>query len=93
MEWSAKIHRKALKYLQTLPLRERRRVEEKIEELLQSLNRGTIPYTRLDIKRLRGEWEGFFRLRIGDIRVIFRINIDRKEILIYNIHHRSKAYN
>jgi mRNA interferase RelE/StbE len=43
-----------------------------------------------DIKALSGEWEGYYRLRIGDFRVIFRIVPE--EMLIVRIRHRSDVY-
>jgi len=35
-------------------MNERRRIEEKIEELVEALERGILPYRRLDIRRLKG---------------------------------------
>jgi len=47
---------------------------------------GAIPFTILDIKKLKGDWDSYFRLGVGQIRVIFTI-IDRKVeiLLIYDI--------
>ena len=59
---------------------------------MEALEHGVLPYRRLDIRRLRGEWEGFLRLRVGDIRVIFRLDFENKIIYIYNIHYRKSAY-
>ncbi len=92
MEWRVRIHRRALRFLEELPGDERRRVEERIRELVRALNEGVLPYRRLDIRRLRGEWEGFLRLRVGDIRVIFRLDFDTKTVYIYHIHRRRSAY-
>ncbi len=92
MEWRVRIHRRALRFLEELGSDERARVEEKIRELLEALEEGVLPYRRLDIRKLRGEWEGFLRLRVGDIRVIFRVDVDSKTLYIYSIHRRSKAY-
>jgi mRNA-degrading endonuclease RelE of RelBE toxin-antitoxin system len=43
-----------------------------------------------DIKALAGEWQGHFRLRVGDYRVIFTIAPD--EITIVRVRHRSEVY-
>lgn len=43
-----------------------------------------------DIKALSGEWDGYFRLRVGDFRVIFQINPDT--IAIVRVRHRSDVY-
>jgi mRNA-degrading endonuclease RelE of RelBE toxin-antitoxin system len=43
-----------------------------------------------DIKALAGEWDGYFRLRTGDFRVIFQITADA--IVIVRVRHRSDVY-
>ena len=43
-----------------------------------------------DVEPMHGEWQGCFRLRIGDYRVIFRRLPDGLEIL--TIGHRSGVY-
>jgi mRNA interferase RelE/StbE len=43
-----------------------------------------------DIKALSGEWDGYFRLRVGDFRVIFQITAET--IVIARVRHRSDVY-
>ncbi|MBZ5727499.1 MAG: type II toxin-antitoxin system RelE/ParE family toxin [Acidobacteriia bacterium] len=43
-----------------------------------------------DVKALAAEWQGHFRLRVGDYRIIFTILPD--EITIVRVSHRSEAY-
>jgi mRNA interferase RelE/StbE len=43
-----------------------------------------------DLKALGGQWEGCFRLRIGDYRVIFSASPD--QIAIRRVRHRSDVY-
>jgi mRNA interferase RelE/StbE len=43
-----------------------------------------------DIKALSGEWDGHFRLRVGDFRVVFQIVPE--EITILRVRHRSDVY-
>ena len=43
-----------------------------------------------DVKALSGQWQGHFRIRIGDYRVIFTITPD--EITIVRTQHRSDIY-
>ena len=53
-----------------------------------------LPYRGPDIRGLRGEWEVFLRLRIGRIRVVFRLDFDTRTVTVYihNIHYRGSAY-
>jgi mRNA interferase RelE/StbE len=43
-----------------------------------------------DVEPMHGEWRGFYRLRIGEYRVIFRHIVDGLEIL--TVGHRSDVY-
>jgi len=92
LEWQVKVHRRAYRFLEDLPEDRRSLVEEKLKELVEALEHGVLPYRRLDIRRLRGEWKGFLRLRVGNIRVIFRLDFENKIVYVYNIHYRKSAY-
>ena len=43
-----------------------------------------------DIRALSGEWDGYFRLRVGDFRVIFQTSVE--EITVLRVRHRSDVY-
>lgn len=43
-------------------------------------------------KQLRGELMGIHSARRGTYRVLYRINDDRREIVVLRIDHRSEAY-
>lgn len=45
-----------------------------------------------DIKRLKG-YENFFRIRIGDIRVIFEKQDEEYRIILIDIGNRGQIYN
>jgi len=92
LEWQIKIYHKAYRFLENLNEDKRRRIEEKLSELVKAIESGVLPYQMLDIRRLKGEWKGFLRLRVGDIRIIFRIDFEAKVIFIYHIHYRESAY-
>jgi mRNA-degrading endonuclease RelE of RelBE toxin-antitoxin system len=42
------------------------------------------------MKALSGEWDGYFRLRVGEFRVIFQMVPE--EITILRVRHRSDVY-
>ncbi|MCX8027024.1 MAG: type II toxin-antitoxin system RelE/ParE family toxin [Thermodesulfovibrionales bacterium] len=46
----------------------------------------------IKIMPLKGELSGKFKLKIGDYRVIYEINWDKKEIYILKIGHRRDIY-
>ena len=41
---------------------------------------------------LSGDWSGFYRLRVGDYRVIYRLDRDNRLIVVDIIGHRSEVY-
>ena len=43
-----------------------------------------------DLKALAGEWQGYFRLRMGEYRII--LAIAPEEITVARVRHRSEAY-
>jgi mRNA interferase RelE/StbE len=43
-------------------------------------------------KKLQGRTGVGWRLRIGDYRILYHINIDRREVVIYKIGHRREVY-
>jgi len=86
--------KRAIKYLKKLDAKTAERIREKILQLLSMLEaEGVIPFNELDVKKLKGQWEGYFRLRVGQIRVIFTLMGDELEILlIYDINVRGSIY-
>jgi mRNA-degrading endonuclease RelE of RelBE toxin-antitoxin system len=43
-----------------------------------------------DVKALTGQWQGYYRLRAGDYRIVFAIS--PHEITVVRVRHRSEAY-
>ncbi|WP_320073095.1 type II toxin-antitoxin system RelE/ParE family toxin [Nostoc sp. MG11] len=41
---------------------------------------------------LTGEWSGFYKLRVGDYRVIYEFEIESQLIIITKVGHRSEIY-
>ena len=45
-----------------------------------------------NIKRLTGEWAGYLRYRVGDWRVIYRIDDSTNRVNVVVIGHRREIY-
>lgn len=76
------IKKKAKKFIDSLPMNERRRVVAAIERLPDGE----------DIKRLKGH-DNFLRLRVGDYRILY--TVDNGELIVYVIDagNRGQIYN
>lgn len=83
----------ALKFLKKLSDKDTEKVRNKILQLLNSVEEsGLVPSGELDIKTLEGEWQGFLRMRVGKIRIIFTVDIEQDELQIYDIGFRGDIY-
>ena len=76
------IKKNAKKFIDSLPMNERRRVVAAIERLPDGE----------DIKRLKGH-DNFLRLRVGDYRILY--TVDNGELIVYVIDagNRGQIYN
>lgn len=88
MSWSIKVSSIAEKYFKKLDKKRRRKVKEK----LLALSRQQNPLENIQVKALTGELKGFYRLRIGDYRIIFALLEEEKVIAVVNIFPRGNAY-
>jgi len=83
----------SMKFLSSCDERNQERIRAKIKELIISIDqKGIIPFRELQIKMLAGKWKGFMRMRIGKTRIIFRIEKEKQELLVYTIDFRGEVY-
>ncbi|GIW67056.1 MAG: hypothetical protein KatS3mg096_566 [Candidatus Parcubacteria bacterium] len=48
--------------------------------------------TKIKLTLLTGNFSGFFKLRLGDYRVLYKLDYENKKIIIYVIKHRKDVY-
>jgi len=65
--------------------------QQRIKELFLVLENEAVPYKLYDIRKMEG-WDHAYRIRIGDIRIIYRFLSDLNEILILEIEWRGRVY-
>jgi len=82
------IHRKAKKFLESLT---EKKLREKIKETIFSLSRYPYVLRELDVEKLVG-MEGTYRVRIGDIRIIFVVDKNERTIYVTHIGYRGSIY-
>lgn len=81
MMYSIVFEKAAKKFIDRLPMPDRRRVATAIAQLPD----GT------DIKKLKG-YEGLMRLRVGDYRIIYRVDNGRLIVLVVDAGNRGDIY-
>lgn len=83
--WSLKFLLDAEKDLASIDRSTRRRVLDKLDWLLVNFNT-VVP------SALSGEFNEFYKLRVGDWRVMYRIHWSRHAIIVCYIDRRDKIY-
>ncbi|PAX59824.1 type II toxin-antitoxin system RelE family toxin [Brunnivagina elsteri] len=88
-----RFRKKAIKFLEKANPEDVENIREQINQIAIAVEElGVIPFTELDIKKMKGDWEGFYRLRIGKNRVIFTLDSDSRDIEVYVIGARGDVY-
>jgi mRNA interferase RelE/StbE len=88
-----KFRKPASKFIQKADPDTLRRIQMSLSQLLLFIEeQSLIPFTELDIKQMKGEWEGFYRLRVGQVRLIFTADMTSGDIEVYAIGNRGDVY-
>ena len=46
----------------------------------------------IDVKKMKGKWKGYYRIKIGKVRMILRIDFKNKSAFIDKIDFRGNIY-
>ena len=82
MTFKVLLHPKAAKEIQKIEKQIRTRIIECAKQLCENPDKLGKPLKQSD----------YWRLRVGDYRVIYEINQNKKQVIILFIGHRSKVY-
>jgi len=88
MNWRIDFSASSLKFLKQNNLEENF-VIDKIQLTLRKFKGENI---NINIKKLSGEWEGFYRIRSGRLRIIIEFQFKRNQAYIEKIDWRGNAY-
>jgi mRNA interferase RelE/StbE len=85
--FAVNIKKKALRNLQKLDKKQKQR----IATVIMILKKDPIPFRRADVCKLRG-YESTYRIRIGDLRLVYQVSWNERMVLIHYIGSRERAY-
>lgn len=88
VSWTVKVSSKAEHYFNKLD----RVLKERIKSELAALSELDHPLSHENVKPLTGDLRSFYRLRIGNYRIIFALIKETKTIAVVNIAPRGDAY-
>ncbi len=64
-------------------------VGEQIGSFLKKMRGESI---NIDVKKLKGKWKGYLRIKKGKLRVIFTVNSRDRVLYVERVDFRGKAY-
>ena len=88
MKWTILLSRLASEFLKHAKISE----EEVFDCIRKSLLKFQGGNVNIDIKKLQGVWDGFYRIRKGKIRLIAEFNFDVRSVFIEQIDWRGNVY-
>ncbi|OGU40817.1 MAG: hypothetical protein A2X61_15685 [Ignavibacteria bacterium GWB2_35_12] len=88
--WEIQFNRDALKFFNKLDNKLSSQIKDKLNNIKQWIVKNES--VNIDIKKLRGEWEGFYRLRQGNIRIILNFDKEKHIITVHEIALRGDIY-
>lgn len=87
MTYKVLLHRKAVKTLDSLEQKLRKRVTD----ILSSLANHPEALKKHDTAKIKG-MTNTFRIRVGGLRIIFQVDKENRQIRVTTIERRAKAY-
>jgi mRNA interferase RelE/StbE len=62
------------------------------DRILKKIQWLTVNFEKISPLSLTGQWSGFYKLRVGDYRVIYELDIENQLIFIARVGHRREIY-
>ena len=88
MSWRIETSKNAEKFLEKNELT----IEEIKELVIKTIRYFQGEGINVDIRKLKGKWKGFYRVRIGRIRIIAEFDFENSVVFIEEIDWRGNAY-
>jgi len=88
MKWKISYSKRAYKFI------EKEKIEERVKEVITKF---ILKYKRgknisLDVKKMKGKWKRYYRIKIGKIRVILKVIEKSREIIVDTVDFRESVY-
>ena len=88
MEWLIELHDDAVKSLNKKIITK----NELKETITKAIRKFKGEDVNINIAKLRGNWTGFYRIKLGKIRLIAYFDFDKKKVFVRDIEYRGKIY-
>ena len=84
--FKVRVNRRVERALEELPVH----VSDRVSELIDELGRDPVPRS-FDVEKIRGMADTY-RVRVGDYRVLYSVDWRSREITVFKVAPRGKAY-
>lgn len=88
MTWSINYSKSSNKFLEKQP-QIKNEIFDEINKFIRKLNGETV---NINFKKLTGDWDGFYRIRKGKIRIVVKVNKSESAVIIFDIDFRGSIY-
>ena len=87
MKWTVRYSKQTSKFL------EKNSIDSLDSDIRKAIKKVVImENTNINIKKMKGEWKGFYRIRQGDLRIIMRFEAEKKIVFVHRIGWRGNVY-
>jgi mRNA interferase RelE/StbE len=87
MSWDIEYSKRANDFVEEQRIRDK--VTASIKDFILRITGLNI---NIDVKKLKGEWAGYYRIRQGKIRIILKPDIEARTIFVDIVDFRGSAY-
>jgi len=87
MKWSVEYSKRANDFIEKQGIRDK--VRDSIKGFILAITGSNV---NVDAKKLKGDWEGYYRIRKGKIRIILKIESESKTVFVDIVDFRGNVY-
>ena len=87
MIWNVEYSKRAHSFIEEHGMRDK--VKESIKNFILRITGSNI---NIDVKKLNGEWSGYYRIRKGKVRIIVKTDIESGTIFVDIVDFRGNVY-
>lgn len=88
MNWQIDFSKESLKFIKNNNIEE----SHIISLIIKTIRKLEGENVNVDIKRMRGEWKDFHRIRMGKVRILASMDFDNKRVYVDRIDFRGNVY-
>ncbi|MBI3398248.1 MAG: type II toxin-antitoxin system RelE/ParE family toxin [Deltaproteobacteria bacterium] len=87
MSWNIEYSKRAIDFTELHGMRDK--VRESVKNFIIRITGSS---NNIDVKKLKGEWSGYYRIRKGKVRIIVKPDIESRTIFVDTVDFRGNVY-